>query len=73
VIPTTRAQVRPDNNPKPGEGHDQADQQVDPAPGGGVELEQVVARPNPARFKFAVLKLYGPICAVCDLPVTDLL
>ena len=33
----------------------------------------VVARPNQQRFKFAVLKLYGPICAVCDFPVTDLL
>src|ERR687898_256470 len=29
--------------PVAGEGHDQAEDQVDPAPGGGVELEQVVA------------------------------
>jgi putative restriction endonuclease len=33
----------------------------------------VVSRPNQQRFKFAVLKLYGPACAVCDLAVTDLL
>jgi hypothetical protein len=33
----------------------------------------VVDRPNQQRFKFAVLKLYGPVCAVCDLAVTDLL
>jgi hypothetical protein len=33
----------------------------------------VVNRPNQQRFKFAVLKLYGPACAVCDLAVTDLL
>jgi putative restriction endonuclease len=33
----------------------------------------VVNRPNQQRFKFAVLKLYGPACAVCDLTVTDLL
>jgi putative restriction endonuclease len=33
----------------------------------------VVARPNQQRFRFAVLKLYGPACAVCDLAVTDLL
>jgi hypothetical protein len=26
----------------------------------------VVSRPNQQRFKFAVLKLYGPACAVCD-------
>ncbi|HEY3023335.1 MAG TPA: HNH endonuclease signature motif containing protein [Actinomycetota bacterium] len=32
-----------------------------------------VDRPNQQRFKFAVLKLYGPACAVCDLMVTDLL
>jgi hypothetical protein len=32
-----------------------------------------VDRPNQQRFKFAVLKLYGPACAVCDLAVTDLL
>jgi hypothetical protein len=29
--------------PPAGEGHQQPDQQVDPAPGGGVELEQVIA------------------------------
>jgi hypothetical protein len=29
----------------------------------------VVNRPNQQRFKFAVLKLYGPACAVCDLAV----
>jgi putative restriction endonuclease len=28
---------------------------------------------NQQRFKFAVLKLYGPACAVCDLAITDLL
>jgi putative restriction endonuclease len=33
----------------------------------------VVNRPNQQRFKFAVLKLYGPACAVCDLAVTGLL
>jgi putative restriction endonuclease len=33
----------------------------------------VVDRPNQQRFKFAVLKLYGPVCAVCDLAVTNLL
>jgi putative restriction endonuclease len=33
----------------------------------------VVKRPNQQRFKFAVLKLYGPACAVCGLDVTDLL
>jgi putative restriction endonuclease len=33
----------------------------------------VVDRPNQQRFKFLVLKLYGPVCAVCDLSVTDLL
>jgi putative restriction endonuclease len=33
----------------------------------------VVNRPNQQRFKFAVLKLYGPACAVCDLAVADLL
>jgi hypothetical protein len=33
----------------------------------------VVNRPNQQRFKFAVLKLYGPACAVCDLAITDLL
>jgi putative restriction endonuclease len=33
----------------------------------------VVNRPNQQRFKFAVLKLYGPACAVCGLAVTDLL
>jgi putative restriction endonuclease len=32
-----------------------------------------VDRPNQQRFKFAVLKLYGPACAVCDLAVADLL
>jgi putative restriction endonuclease len=32
-----------------------------------------VDRSNQQRFKFAVLKLYGPACAVCDLTVTDLL
>jgi putative restriction endonuclease len=32
-----------------------------------------VDRPNQQRFKFAVLKLYGSACAVCDLAVTDLL
>jgi putative restriction endonuclease len=33
----------------------------------------VVDRPNQQRFKFAVLKLYGPACAVCDLAITELL
>jgi putative restriction endonuclease len=33
----------------------------------------MVDRPNQQRFKFAVLKLYGPTCAVCDLAITDLL
>lgn len=33
----------------------------------------VVNRPNQQRFKFAVLKLYGPACAVCDLAITELL
>jgi putative restriction endonuclease len=33
----------------------------------------VVDRPNQQRFKFGILKLYGPACAVCDLEVTDLL
>lgn len=33
----------------------------------------VVDRPNQQRFKFAVLKLYGPVCAVCDLGIKDLL
>src|SRR5215207_5109183 len=33
----------PRQQPPAGEGHQQPDQQVDPAPGGGVELEQVVA------------------------------
>ena len=33
----------PREQPPAGEGHQQPDQQVDPAPGGGVELEQVVA------------------------------
>jgi hypothetical protein len=32
-----------------------------------------VDRPNQQRFKFALLKLYGPACAVCDLAVIDLL
>lgn len=31
----------------------------------------VVNRPNQQRFKFAVLKLYGPACAVCDLAITE--
>jgi putative restriction endonuclease len=33
----------------------------------------VVRRPNQQRFKFAVLKRYGPACAICDLGVVDLL
>lgn len=33
----------------------------------------VVNRPNQQRFKFAVLKLYGPACAVCDLAIKELL
>lgn len=33
----------------------------------------VVDRPNQQRFKFAVLRLYGPACAVCDLAVRELL
>jgi putative restriction endonuclease len=32
-----------------------------------------VRRPNQQRFKFAVLKRYGSVCAVCDLAVLDLL
>jgi len=32
-----------------------------------------VDRPNQQRFKFALLKLYGPACAVCDLAIIGLL
>ena len=42
-IATVRAQVRPGQQSPAGEGHDQAEDQVRPAPSGGVELEGVVA------------------------------
>lgn len=34
---------------------------------------EVVARPGQQRFKFRVLKRYGPRCAVCDRDVLDVL
>jgi putative restriction endonuclease len=36
-------------------------------------MRSTVRRPNQQRFKFAVLKRYGPVCVICDLAVLDLL
>jgi hypothetical protein len=42
LMATARAQVRPDSSPTPRAGDDQPEDQVHPAPGGLVELEEVL-------------------------------